>query len=54
MHTLFWFENLKGRDYLGDLGADVRIVLEWMLGEQGGKVWTGCIWLRTGTSSGLL
>jgi hypothetical protein len=24
------------------------------LGKQGGKVWTGCIWLRIGTSGGLL
>jgi len=27
---------------------------EWILARQGGKMWTGCIWLRIGTSSGLL
>jgi hypothetical protein len=29
-------------------------IYEWILGKQGVKVWTGCIWLRTGTSDGLL
>jgi len=26
----------------------------YALGKYGGKVWTACIWLRTGTSGGLL
>jgi hypothetical protein len=30
-----------------------KIVLKWILGKQGGKVWTGCIWLRIGTSGGM-
>jgi hypothetical protein len=47
-------ENLKGRDYSEDLGIDGRIVLEWILGKLGGKVWTVCIWLRIGTSGELL
>jgi hypothetical protein len=46
-------ENLKRRDHLEDLGVDERI-LEWILGKQGGKVLTGCIWVRIGISSGLL
>jgi hypothetical protein len=25
------FENLKGRDHLGDLGLDGRIILKWIL-----------------------
>jgi hypothetical protein len=25
------FENLKGRDHLGDLGLHERIILKWML-----------------------
>jgi hypothetical protein len=33
MHTIFWLENLKGRDHLEDLGADERIILEWILGK---------------------
>jgi hypothetical protein len=27
MHTTFLFENLKGKDYLGVLGVDWRIIL---------------------------
>jgi len=37
-----------------DLGTNGKIILEWILGKQGGKVWTGCTWLRIGTSGGLL
>jgi hypothetical protein len=35
-------ENLKGRDRSEDLGVDGRIILEWILGKYGGKVWTVC------------
>jgi hypothetical protein len=34
MHTKFWFENLKGRDQLEDLGVDVKI-LDCILVKQG-------------------
>jgi hypothetical protein len=51
IHTTIWLENLKGTDHLEDLGIGGKIILEWITGKQGGKVWTGCIWLRTGTSS---
>jgi hypothetical protein len=50
MHKIFLLENLKGRDRLEDLGVDGKIMLEWILGKEGAKVWTGCIWLRIGTS----
>jgi hypothetical protein len=36
-----------------DLDIEGRKILEWMLGQRGGRVWTGCIWLRIGTSGGL-
>jgi len=52
MHTIFWSENLKGRDHLEDLGVDGKI-LEWILEKKGGKVLIGCIWLRRGTNGGL-
>jgi hypothetical protein len=54
MDTKFWSENLKGRDLLVDLGVDGKIILEWILGKWNRKVGTGFIWLRIGTSSGLL
>jgi len=34
-------ENLKGRNHSEDLGVDWRIILEWILGKLGGKMWTG-------------
>jgi hypothetical protein len=47
--------NLKGRDHSEDLGVDGRImVLQCILGNYDGKVWTGCISLRIGTNGGLL
>jgi hypothetical protein len=49
MHT-FWLDNLKGRDHFGDLSIDGKIMLEWTLGKYDGRLWTGFIWLRTGTS----
>jgi hypothetical protein len=42
--------KLKGRDHLQERGTDVRIILEWILRKQGGRVWTGCIWPRMETS----
>jgi len=36
------------------LSVDVKIILEWILGKQGGKFWTCCIWLRIRASGGLL
>jgi hypothetical protein len=46
MHTTFWLENLKGKDDSEDT--------EWFFGKEGGKMWTGFIWLRSGISSRLL
>jgi hypothetical protein len=54
MHTQFWSEILKERDNLEDIGIDRKIILEWIFEKWSEKVWTGCIWLRIGTSGGLL
>jgi hypothetical protein len=43
---------LKGRDHSKDLHADGRIILQWILGKEGWKVWIGFIWLRIGTGGG--
>jgi len=47
-------ENQKGRNNSEDLCVDGRIILKLILGEQGGSLWAGCIWLRMGTSCRLL
>jgi hypothetical protein len=55
MHIKFWSANLKGRDHLENLSIDGgKIILVWILREKGGNVWSGSIWLRTGTSGGPL
>jgi len=41
MHKKFWSENLIGRDHSEDV--DGMIILDWILGKYGGKVWSGCI-----------
>jgi hypothetical protein len=45
--------NLKGKDHSEDLGVDGRIILETISENLVGKVWTGFIWHRVGTSDGL-
>jgi hypothetical protein len=47
-------EYLKGREDSEDLGADDKIIIEWILGKEGQKMWMGCIWFRIGTSGGTL
>jgi hypothetical protein len=42
-------ENQKRRDYLEGLGIGKRIILNSTLKKQGGRVWTGFIWLTMRT-----
>jgi hypothetical protein len=42
MHAVFLLENLKGRGHFEDLGEDGKIILEWILGKEGGIMWIGC------------
>jgi hypothetical protein len=51
---MFWLENVKGGDNSEDLGVNGKIILDWILGKQCGRVWTGCMWLRIRTSGGSL
>jgi hypothetical protein len=44
----------EGKDNLEDLRVDGKVILKWTLRKLGGKMWTGCIWIRMGASGGLL
>jgi hypothetical protein len=33
LYTVFWLENLKGRDHLEALGVDGRVIFKWILGK---------------------
>jgi len=54
MLTTCWLEHLKGRDHLEEPGVDERMILEWILGKENGKLWTGFVWFRIRNSGGLL
>jgi hypothetical protein len=47
MLTTFLSENLEGREHLGDLRVDGRIILN-------GFMLTGCTWFRIESNSGQL
>jgi hypothetical protein len=54
MHTTFFVGNMNGRHHLGDISVDGRIILKRILNKYGVMMWTGFIWLRTGSSGELL
>jgi hypothetical protein len=45
------WKSQRRSDNLEDLGIDGKIILEWVLGIWGGKMWAGFIWLRIRTSN---
>jgi hypothetical protein len=52
--TGFWWENLRKRDYLRDLGLDERISLKRIFRKWDMGVWTGLRWLRIERGGGNL
>ena len=46
-------DRSEGKNHLENLGVDGRIILNWILKKQECQAWSGFIWLRIGTSSGL-
>jgi hypothetical protein len=54
MLTKFWLENLEQGDKFEDLAVDGKIIFERILEKLVGKLWTGFICPRIGTSGGLL
>jgi hypothetical protein len=54
MHIKLWSGNVKERQNSEDISIDGKAILERISETLAGKVWTGCIWLMTGTSGGLL
>jgi hypothetical protein len=53
-YNFFFLKSLEGRNLLEGIGVDGRVILKLVLKKLGGRVWTGFIWLRLGTSGGIL
>jgi hypothetical protein len=49
-YRIFVGKPKKKEDH--DVGG--RVILSWILEKSDGVIWTGSIWLRIGTSGGLL
>jgi hypothetical protein len=54
LFLLHFSEHLKGRDHSEELGVEGKMILECILGKQAWGLRIGFIWLRIGTSGGLL
>jgi hypothetical protein len=54
IHTGYWWESHKVRDHWKDQDVGGWTILQWILEREDGKQCIGLIWLRIGTSGGLL
>jgi hypothetical protein len=54
MHIGYWWEIQKDREHREDQDVGGWTIVKWMLERYDGMVWIGSIWLRIGTSGGLL
>jgi hypothetical protein len=44
--TEFWLKSLKEREHSEDVGVSMGIILRWILGKCGVRVWHSSMWLR--------
>lgn len=49
IHTKFWEGNVNAEDHLAELAIIPSIILRWIVGTYLVRVWTGFIWLKTGS-----
>jgi hypothetical protein len=54
MHIVFSWGKPEGKRPLGRYRCKWEDKLKWILERQDDVLWTGLIWLRIGTSGGLL
>jgi hypothetical protein len=54
MHIGYWWERQKERDHWDDHDIGGWIIIKWISEGQDGMEWIRFIWLRIGTSGGLL
>jgi hypothetical protein len=54
VHAGFWWETLRERGHMEDLGLDGRVTLKLVYKKYDSKAWTGLMLLKRGTSGRLL
>jgi hypothetical protein len=54
MDTGYWWEGQMDRDHYKGLDVGGRIILKFILKKHDRVIWTGFIWLRIGTSDGVI
>jgi hypothetical protein len=54
MHIAYWWESQKERDHWQNQDVRGWTILKWILERYDGVIWIGLIWIRIGTSGGLV